>query len=57
VTSSKERPSSKKVADGISDKLALLTVHEEEVVDGPGNHNANDRNPKENANGRTRTNL
>jgi len=57
VTSSKERPSSKKVADGGSDKLALLTVHKEKVVDASGNHNANDRNPEKNANGRTRTNL
>jgi len=53
----KERTGSEKVSDGSAGKLALIIVHEEEVVDGSHNHNAKSSNAEEDGKGHAGTNL
>lgn len=53
----KERPRSKKVSDGSADHLALIVVHEAEVVDRSGNNDANGSNPEKNAQSGAGSNL
>lgn len=53
----KERTGSEKVSDGNAGKLALIVVHEEEVVNRSDNHNAKSSNAKKDGNGHAGTNL